>query len=759
MPTDREPALEQVLRHERGLRRLAAALLADPADSDDAVQHALAQAALGRRRPGTPLWPFLRTVLRRHASNLRKLAARRRAHEQRAARAEAVPSAAEFAARDQLRRHVADAVQALNEPYRTTVWLRWFEELDCDAVAVRLQVPVATVRTRLQRAHARLAARLDREYGDRRLWAVLALPLAHGATTAAITAIGSGLAMKKILALAIVLLPLALGYALWPAPGETAQATAAPASPPRAVAADLPAGATDRRELAAAPPAVPAPQLAVQFADGSPAAGLPVWFWRDDDSRPSWTQRVDAAVDREVGTGIVNAGEDPRPPAHAAATDAQGRVALPADPAQAAIVSVQYAPDQEFSAALPAAGKPLLLPALADLEIGVRSAPPGSKWSVLLSGGLREPDGGSSLYGDLRENVAAASGPGVVRIREHRYDLDVADRLHAWLPRDHLCGVDVWGHGFDLRLIDHSDNNAIVTVPAALEAESTRRLAGLELTVLEARGGRTSVTGHCSLVDRRTTELGPGLSSGGTEHQQELAAGTATFDEVELRQDATYTLVVLLADGEWFRREVRFAPVDGMHQVALTRGEGNQPVRLRLPGLAISSVHGVAIEYPDGTIHGAEPWAMHVMADDPVFASRGDQLALSLLPDAWLTAWVVLADGRLGMVGTLSSGEVADVHWLPALASETIDVATLYRDYGDHEMMAAYLEVELVGSRDVKSWFIVASHRRFHRSERVAPPVWRDLQLPAGSRSRIRLYGHEEPDGPGESHELPLPRR
>lgn len=55
------------------------------ADADDAVQHALTQAALGKRPPGMPLGTFLRITLKRHAWNLRKLAGRRRAREGAAA--------------------------------------------------------------------------------------------------------------------------------------------------------------------------------------------------------------------------------------------------------------------------------------------------------------------------------------------------------------------------------------------------------------------------------------------------------------------------------------------------------------------------------------------------------------------------------------------------------------------------------------------------------------------------------------------------
>lgn len=257
-PTD----LREVLRHERALRRLATALCRSPADADDAVQHALTQAALGRRPRGAPMVAFLRTTLRNHLANLRKLAQRRRRHEgERAATApqHAMP-VDELVARDQLRRQVASAVLALDEPYRTTVWLRWFEDLATADIARRLAVPENTVRTRLQRAHASLRARLDAVHGDRG-WAAFAAPIAALPVSIpaglALAPLG-GMVMNKVLAAAG--LALLLGAALWwPWPAT------APVAPPLAGAnADTSAPTVEphddllaRQALAAAPTSAP----------------------------------------------------------------------------------------------------------------------------------------------------------------------------------------------------------------------------------------------------------------------------------------------------------------------------------------------------------------------------------------------------------------------------------------------------------------------------------------------------------------------
>jgi hypothetical protein len=131
----------------------------------------------------------------------RRASDRREARELASARAEGQPSAADSAERLAAHREVVAAVEALDEPYRQTVLLRYFDERPPRAIAERLGVPVKTVNTRLHRAHALLRARLDAQHGgDRRSWAIaLAVlarhePPAPAATSIRMVLAASGLA-------------------------------------------------------------------------------------------------------------------------------------------------------------------------------------------------------------------------------------------------------------------------------------------------------------------------------------------------------------------------------------------------------------------------------------------------------------------------------------------------------------------------------------------------------------------------------------
>jgi RNA polymerase sigma factor (sigma-70 family) len=174
---DQAVLLEQV----SWIRRLARELVSDRELAEDLVQETCAVAL--QRAPEEPrklrqwLAEVLRNALRQHARSQ----GRRRARESLAARPEGLEPTDVLVERVLLQRELVDAVVALEEPYRTTVLLRFFEELPPREIARRMGAPLATVNSRLQRALARLRERLDERDGASdgardRAWAVLLLP-------------------------------------------------------------------------------------------------------------------------------------------------------------------------------------------------------------------------------------------------------------------------------------------------------------------------------------------------------------------------------------------------------------------------------------------------------------------------------------------------------------------------------------------------------------------------------------------------------
>jgi len=239
-----------LLEESAWLQRLAARLVADPARAADASQETLTKALERAPAEVASLRRWLATVLRNVVRQERRTTARREARElARPAVLEAEP-ADELAARLELHERLVAAVRALEEPYRTTVALRYLEDLPPKVVAERLGVPVKTVHTRLERALEQLRTRLDREHGGRAAWAGLLLPLSVPRPPLEVAAPLTPLApLAPLLAMA-TLWKWTGACAALVALGFMTVRTLAP-DEPRAASQPAPAGAPDARELTA----------------------------------------------------------------------------------------------------------------------------------------------------------------------------------------------------------------------------------------------------------------------------------------------------------------------------------------------------------------------------------------------------------------------------------------------------------------------------------------------------------------------------
>lgn len=164
---------EALVAHDRYVRALAKALVFDPSLAEDVAQETWLAALANAPRDRSSLRAWLATIARNLAFKTWRGQERRTRREIAAARQDAVPSAEEIFQRETVRRSLVEAVFALEDPYRSALVLRYFEDLPPREVAHRLGVPVETARTRIKRGLEMLRARLDREHGsDRSAWCV-----------------------------------------------------------------------------------------------------------------------------------------------------------------------------------------------------------------------------------------------------------------------------------------------------------------------------------------------------------------------------------------------------------------------------------------------------------------------------------------------------------------------------------------------------------------------------------------------------------
>lgn len=186
----------------RVLRRLALDLVGDPGLADEAVQHARIQASHGAPPAMAARKRWLARVTGRQAIRL----ARDHARQQRLqieggrARPQGARSTAEVVAQRELAARLEAVVGNLQQPYRETICLRYFEGLAPRTIAQRMSVPVATVRTRLQRGLQQIRGELDRgQPRDREAWR---------ATMLGYVPVRKGLGFALALGCAVVALPL-----------------------------------------------------------------------------------------------------------------------------------------------------------------------------------------------------------------------------------------------------------------------------------------------------------------------------------------------------------------------------------------------------------------------------------------------------------------------------------------------------------------------------------------------------------------------
>jgi RNA polymerase sigma factor (sigma-70 family) len=208
MPAD----IETLLAEAPWLARLARSLTGDAAEAEDIVQDAYAAALRSPPATDRPIRPWLRRVVVNLVRMRHRGRVRRAANEPIVeARIEPVRTPDELLERAQLERRLAELVIALDEPFRTTVLLRYREGLTAEHIAKQQGIPAATVRSRLKTGLDRL--RRDLDGGERAQLRAAFAPLVVAEKARPLPTLGR-IVMAKLtskLGVAVLLLLLLLG--------------------------------------------------------------------------------------------------------------------------------------------------------------------------------------------------------------------------------------------------------------------------------------------------------------------------------------------------------------------------------------------------------------------------------------------------------------------------------------------------------------------------------------------------------------------
>lgn len=366
--------------HGRALRALARALVGET-DADDLVQETALRAL--RAPPPEPgsLGGWFATTLRNLAHKHRRGAQRRSRREHRAAQRESVPAADDACFRSETLRAVTDAVLALREPYQRVILQRYFDELMPAEIAARAGVPVATVKSRLQRALAMVREELgtrDRRDGDWR--ALLLAALGTGSpplqkTPLVIGGLWMAAQTKLLLLLAAAGIVLAtavtfLSDAGWPVGGDRDDGKATATARVESARAPAPDERREVGEATAPDPGASALPHAFELRvhlldrDGLPVSGQTVVVAPADCVPNIWPRPTDAD-----GTVAIDWGARvPDMPMTVGRTDGGGPLALRQVEVRAGVpldVTLVQDPPRCASSQTPTGGESVMLPACA----------------------------------------------------------------------------------------------------------------------------------------------------------------------------------------------------------------------------------------------------------------------------------------------------------------------------------------------------------------------------------------------------------
>lgn len=311
----------------QALRRLARSLLRDAHAAEDVVQETWVSCL---RRPGLvpdSVSAWLTAVTRRMALRRVRDDGRRRAREHGRSVAEGCEAAQQRELeREEAVRSVTAALLALDEPFKTALMLRYYEDRSPAEIAAELGVPLATVKSRLARGLEKLRERLERGQGSERRMRALSL-LAGVQTSGAAVAIGGilvGAKTKVALAAAVLVAGLFLVWRTERTEGIGRAAAASTTEKSARAAPELVSAASESSQ------SVPVDEGARRESVAEPSA--PAALALPFPAEPSYVQRLVGSVRDEYDLPLAGAQILLAPHGFpfnlAATTDDEGRFAV-----------------------------------------------------------------------------------------------------------------------------------------------------------------------------------------------------------------------------------------------------------------------------------------------------------------------------------------------------------------------------------------------------------------------------------------------
>lgn len=182
---------DELLAHAGFVHSLARSLVRDEHHAADVEQRTWLAALEHPPTSDKNIKSWFSRVIKNFVITMYRGETRRMKYENALEHPESITSPEEISIRKEALKKMSEAVFNLEEPYFSTVLLRFYEDLPASKVAERLGVPLETVKTRLQRALKILKKDLDEKHnGNRKEWC-LALAAVAGVNVAAASSVSA----------------------------------------------------------------------------------------------------------------------------------------------------------------------------------------------------------------------------------------------------------------------------------------------------------------------------------------------------------------------------------------------------------------------------------------------------------------------------------------------------------------------------------------------------------------------------------------
>lgn len=204
--------IEDLTRHADFLRALARALLGNDAYADDVVQEAMAVGLRSAPRDPARLRAWLAGIVRNLSLAHRRAEGRRRKRHQNAPPPGPPSTPDEVLGRIETEKLLMQAVEELDEPYRSAIVHRYLDGHMPRVIAEHADVSVRTIESRLRRGLEQLRGKLARH---RKEWRALLAPIAALPLLSSTAAAATPLLSTGVIAAAAVSAVLVSGVIVW----------------------------------------------------------------------------------------------------------------------------------------------------------------------------------------------------------------------------------------------------------------------------------------------------------------------------------------------------------------------------------------------------------------------------------------------------------------------------------------------------------------------------------------------------------------